>query len=169
MKLRTIRQWPSEKLSQRVLYVLMGLVTVIFMLFYLIGFDFPYEENPEFNAPLFTDAILWLTMALVGAAVALVVVKRIVDAKRRRASTSACENNVPTRRIVRLLLCSLVGVVALSVVVASSEPLSINGAAFTDKLWLKLADVFIYTGGALLAAAVAAVGYGATRYRRKSK
>ena len=58
MKLSNIHRWPAERLSQRILYVLIGMATVIFSLFYVIGYDHPYAINPNFNAPLFTDAVI---------------------------------------------------------------------------------------------------------------
>ena len=60
MKLKQIIHWPTERISQRVLYLLMGIVGLVFVLFFFVGFDQPYMENPDFNAPLFTDAVLSL-------------------------------------------------------------------------------------------------------------
>ena len=45
----------------------------------------------------------------------------------------------------------------------------INGQKYADTLWLKAADMFIYTALLLLIAAIGAVVYGATRYYRKEK
>ena len=32
---------------------MIGLAVLVFGLFYLIGYDLPFDENPDFNAPLF--------------------------------------------------------------------------------------------------------------------
>ncbi|HEY9544021.1 hypothetical protein, partial [Prevotella sp.] len=167
MKLKQIFLWPAEKLSQRVLYVLMGFVAVVFFLFYFVGYDMPYWESPDFNAPFFTDGVLWLSIFFVVVALALIIGRCVIDVKKARGAGNGYENNVPVRKLNRYLWLSLLAVVVLTAVFASSRPLTINGAEYTDGLWLKTADVFIYTGAALLVAAFGAVIYGATRYRRK--
>lgn len=50
MKIESVKQWSTEKISQYILYVLVGLIVLIFILFYLIGFDLPFLDNPAFNA-----------------------------------------------------------------------------------------------------------------------
>ena len=42
----------AEKISQQVFYIMIGLAVLIFGLFFLVGYDLPFEENPDFNAPL---------------------------------------------------------------------------------------------------------------------
>lgn len=60
MKFKNVRQWSTEKISQRVFYCLLGLAALVFALFFLVGYDMPFEENPDFNAPLFTNVLLFL-------------------------------------------------------------------------------------------------------------
>ena len=38
--------------TQYVLYALIALIVLLFGLFFLVGFDTPYDENPDYNAPL---------------------------------------------------------------------------------------------------------------------
>ena len=40
---------------------------------------------------------------------------------------------------------------------AEQAPIMANGARFADRLWLRVADMFIYAGTALIVAAVVAV------------
>ena len=58
LRLSNIRHWPTEKISQRVLYLLISLTVLVFLLFYCVGYDHPFADNPSFNAPLFTDLLL---------------------------------------------------------------------------------------------------------------
>ncbi len=169
MKLKQIIHWPTERISQRVLYLLMGIVGIVFVLFFFVGFDRPYTENPDFNAPLFTDAVLLLGVLFLLLVVVLVLVRGLLDIRRWHGEGDGYENNVPRRKITHGLLFLLLAVVVLSAFVASAEPLRINDMVFSDRLWLKVADMFIYTGLVLLVAAIAAVSYGATRYKRKGK
>ncbi len=53
-----------DKLSKYLLWVLMGISAVVVALFFIVGFDTPYEEDPNQNAPVFTDALLIWTIIL---------------------------------------------------------------------------------------------------------
>ena len=53
-----------DKLSKYLLWVLMGISAVVVALFFIVGFDTPYEEDPNQNAPQFTDALLIWTIIL---------------------------------------------------------------------------------------------------------
>ena len=50
----------AEQISQKVFRLMIGLSVLVFGLFYLIGYDLPFDENPDFNAPLFTDVLIFL-------------------------------------------------------------------------------------------------------------
>ena len=50
----------AENISQRIFYLLIGLAILVFGLFFLVGYDMPFDENPDFNAPLFTDVLIVL-------------------------------------------------------------------------------------------------------------
>ena len=63
----TSAQDKVEKISKITLWVLIGISLVILALFLLIGYDTPYEENPSFNNPQFTDALISWTYFLIGA------------------------------------------------------------------------------------------------------
>lgn len=56
-----------EKISKVTLWALIGISLVILALFLLIGYDTPYEENPTFNAPELTDALICWTYFLIAA------------------------------------------------------------------------------------------------------
>ena len=72
----------EERISQRILYVIVALIAVVFMAFYLVGFNEPLASDPAFNAPLLTDVLIgfmWflLVLAVVAALVAMVKGLRI--------------------------------------------------------------------------------------------
>ena len=48
---------------------LVAVSAVVFALFWLIGYDMPYEEDADFNAPLLTDALLGYVYLLTAVAV----------------------------------------------------------------------------------------------------
>lgn len=158
----------AEQISTRVLYALVALTVVVFGAFFLIGYDEPYAEDPSFNAPLLTDAVLVFIYLLTFIASALAV-GAVVVAFRQRDKSSAVINNVPAARISRavvgLLCLSLLGTFLLG----SSEPVLANGVEYTDRFWLKATDMFINTSFILLIVAVGGVIFGLSGYNRKVK
>ena len=76
-------------------------------------------------------------------------------------------NNVPSRAISYAVFAGTAVVLLLTLLFGSSAELVVNGSLFSNKLMLKLSDMFIYTIGILLFVAVAAVVFGFTRYYRK--
>ena len=58
--MKKISDWrllTTEQISSRIFYVIVALSAVLFILFWLIGYDMPYEEDPEYNAPLLTGVL----------------------------------------------------------------------------------------------------------------
>ena len=60
MKIKGIAKMDEERISQRVLYVIVALSAIVFLAFYLIGYDTPFAGNTAFNAPMLTDFCLGL-------------------------------------------------------------------------------------------------------------
>ena len=58
-------QTTVEWTSKITLWVLIGISLVILVLFLLIGYDRPYEENPSFNDPQLTDVLIIWTYILI--------------------------------------------------------------------------------------------------------
>ena len=166
---QTLRKKPTEWLTQRVLYGLIGIAVIVFALFYLVGFHQPFEENADFNAPLFTNLLLLLMGLLVVLSVVLSIVTIGRSLRLRRGKANGLENNVPVRRLEQCVVYGTFVIVALSFVAGSSQAMRINGVAFHDWWWLKVADMFVYSAAILLLVAVGCVIYGATKYYRKAK
>ncbi|MDD5861693.1 MAG: hypothetical protein PUD15_03910 [Prevotella sp.] len=163
-----LRRMFAERLSQRVFYGLLGLAVIIFGLFYLVGYDRPFEDDYSFNDPLFTNAVLILMDVLLVAAI-IVAAASGYRLWRQRSKANGTDNHIPVRKI-RLWTWSSTGVcLLLTLLVGGSSPMRINGAWYTDTLWLKVSDMFILTSIILLLAAVGTVIYGSTRYIRRRK
>lgn len=145
-------------ISSRVLMVLVGIIAVAFGAFYLIGYDNPYEENPSFNAPKLTNVILIISYLLIIGTILLTVFS-LVMAFRNRNKSAAVVNNVPAARIAYIVSGSVVLLLVLTFLFGSSAPMTINGKQYAQTLWLKTADMFIFTALAMLVAAIAAVAY----------
>lgn len=76
-----ITKQPS-RLSHAVLVALVVLTAVIFGAFWLVGFDMPFIDDPQFNAPMLTDLVIVFVYAMLLLAIAAVVVSMSGWARR---------------------------------------------------------------------------------------
>ena len=148
-----------RKLPSRVLYVLSGVTVLVFALFWLVGFNRPYDEDGNFNAPLFTDVLLVLMLLLTAGAIGVAAWSAIWSGK--------VNNNIPVRKIGLAVAAGTALMLLLTFLLASSAPMRINGLDYTDTFWLKASGMFVSTSLAMIFVAIAAVVYGATKYIRK--
>lgn len=168
MKVPDIRRWSAERISRRVLYILVGMTAVLFAAFRFVGYDMPYFENPDFNAPLLTGVLVWF-MSLLVAVAFVVTVFSAVSGMRKSRDEARVVNGVPAARIAWATAGGTVVVMLVTLVLGSAAPLTVNGEVYTDALWLRVADMFVYTSLIMTGIAVAAVVFGATRYIRKKQ
>lgn len=158
----------TERISQRVLYVLVGLTAIVFSAFYLVGFDMEQPDVPGFNAPLLTGVLIVLMwMMLVLAAVAFGV--SVWHGFRTRGGANKVVNGIPAARISTITLCATVILLILTFALASTDSITINGQPYTDTLWLRVAAMFVHSSLLLIVIAAGAVLFGFTRYNRKRK
>jgi amino acid transporter len=167
MKIGNIKNWSTEKIASRVLYLLIGLSVLVFAAFYLIGFNRPYEEDPNFNAPMLTDLLLVFMYLLVLVTMAIAA-WAVVRSLRYHRKEESMENGVPTAKISYATVIITAISLVLTFIFGSSSTMSINGHPYSDAFWLKTADMFVNTSIILMLLAVAAVIYGATKYYRRN-
>ena len=153
----------TQRLSACILMVLVGITAVVFCAFFLIGYDNPYEDNPAFNAPRLTNLIIILSYLLIIGTLALTIFS-LVMAYRNRNKSAAVVNNVPAARIAYIISGGVVALLILTFLFGSSAPMVINGEQYTQTLWLKTADMFIFTAIAMLIVAIAAVAYSSIKH-----
>ncbi|MGN0282858.1 MAG: hypothetical protein ACI4B3_11270 [Prevotella sp.] len=72
------------RLSRTILVVLVALAVIVFGLFWLVGFDMPFIDDPKFNAPLLTDAVIFFVYLMLVLAIASVVLSMSGWARRLR-------------------------------------------------------------------------------------
>ena len=168
LKARNWRDMPADRIAGRVLIALVAATAVLFIAFFLIGFDTPFADDSNFNAPILTDALLIFVYLLTAAAVAVTAVA-MVRSLRLKNKTDKVVNGIPAAKIARGSALLLAATLAVTFAFGSSSPLTINGVAYADTFWLKATDMFIYTSAVLLAVAVAAMSYGLSGRNRKTK
>ncbi len=148
-----IDNWSTEKLSHTILYVMLGVTAVVFGLFYLIGYDRPFEENPQFTAPLLTNILLVFVVLVFIAALVLGIWTLTVSIRRKKGEGKVV-NGVPVAKIAYCTAGFTVVLLLLTFLLGSSSPLSINGASYTETFWLKTADMFVNTAIVLILIAI---------------
>ena len=151
MKSKTRKQ-PAERISQAVLYAVVGLAVVVFALFRFVGYDTPYYDNPELNAPLLTD-VLWAACRSFG----------------KNHSAAKVVNGIHAARLARIVVAVVVLTLAATFMLGSTHPITVNGEAYADAFWLRTAAMFVDSSLLLIAVAVGAVVFGTTRSVRKDK
>lgn len=167
LKGKDMKSWPALKVSQGLLRVLVGASVLVFLLFWLVGFDRPFIDDPDFNDPLFTNVLLAFVLFLLAAGVA-VAVWSVASAVKKRGKAQRFENNIPVKKISYGVIVTTLLVLIATFAIGSGEPLKINGLMFTDGLWLRVADMFIASSLLLLVIAVAAIIFGSSK-RIKNK
>ena len=77
------RRRPTERISQHVLYGLLGYVVALFLAFFLFGYDTPYWKNDRMNAPMLTDVLLGAVYGIMALTTILAIVAGIHSASIR--------------------------------------------------------------------------------------
>lgn len=160
------RKWTAERLSTRLLYVLVALCMATFAMYWFVAYTRPFDENPNFNAPLFTDAVIVLGYLLV-LGTGAVAVWSVVRSLKIRGKSEAYSNNVPVKQLGYGVAGGTALLLLLTFLVGSSAEMQVNGTRFSDVFWLKTSDMLISTSLILLVVAVGSVIYGATKYIRR--
>ncbi len=155
-----------KKLPSRVLYALSGVTVLVFALFWLVGFNRPFEDDGNFNAPLFTDVLLVLMLVLTAGAIG-VAAWSVVRAGKVNRGAERVVNNIPVRKIGMAVGVGTAVMLLLTFLLASSAPMRINGLDYTDTFWLRASGMFVSTSLFMIVVAIASVVYGATKYIRK--
>lgn len=161
----SIRTAPAERISKRVLAVIVTLAIMVFVLFYMVGFNMPFLEDPAFQAPLFTDLLLCFAYAVGMAAVALTVVA-IVNGLKARRGMPAVSNGIRVKAIAWGVAIGWVITMAVTFACGDDQMLMVNGETYDNRWWLKVTDMFINTTLVLMAVALAVVGVAAMGWNR---
>jgi hypothetical protein len=66
-------------ISKTVLWTLSAIGIAILGLFFLVGYDTPWEENPKMKNPDYTDLLLWSNIVLIGLTILITLVSVIVQ------------------------------------------------------------------------------------------
>ena len=101
-KIKGLVKMDEERISQRILYVMVGLVVAVFLCFYLIGFDEPFAADSSFNAPMLTDLLIGFMWFLFGIAVVAAGIAAVRSVRLAR-NNERLSNGVPARKITTIV------------------------------------------------------------------
>ena len=141
-------------MNYKLLYALTGLTALTFLLYWTIGYDTPYEDNPDQNAPLLTDAVLILAYLYAAGAVAVTAWSAIRSIRRNRSERVT--NGVPATLISRSVAIGTAVLLVLTFALTPSTPLTINGQPYHTTFWLKASGMFVTTPAVLAIVAITA-------------
>lgn len=160
------KRWSEEKISSAVLILLLMAASVVFVLFFAVDYDMPWDENTEFINPLYTDTLINFMFIIAGAA-CVAVTASLAWFFRCGGHIINVNKGIPARKIALGVTLLLLLSLTVSYVTASDTSLIINGKLYGDNTWLYIADMLIHTSEVLLVAASAAVIYGMSGINRK--
>ncbi len=152
-------------------WIIIGLIAisaVIFLAFWMVGYDMPYEEDADFNAPLLTDMLLGYIYLMVVVAIG-VTAYSVVHGIRTRGRQGYSENGVAAGHITIATWVFTVLLLVISFALGSTEPIKVNGKDFCEAIWLRLSDMFIISSGVMILLAILAVAFGMSGYSRRMK
>lgn len=155
----------TEAISHRALYVLTGLIALVFALFFVVGYSRPSLLAPNFNDPLFTPLVILLSLLLVVAAIGAALWSA-VEARKAGRNSEKQENGIPVRRLTRGVAIAVAAALVLFFATGSTTAIRINGEPYADAFWLRSADALIRTSALLIVAVVGAAVFMQLRKRK---
>ena len=145
-------KWPTEKISRLVLFGMILLTAIIFVAFFLIGYNRPYLENPNYNAPLLTGTLIAYLCVALTAALLLVIVSVAKKIRLKKGSPST-ENGVPATKIT----LATAGLTVLTLVVTFLLGSGTDNGVEASSFWNKAADMFVNSSLFLIFVAILAI------------
>ena len=155
----------AEKISQQVFYIMIGLAVLVFGLFFLVGYDLPFEENPDLMR-------LSLPYCAHPADVALPDRRYrsgslFDDQRLSQQQVGGCSEWHSRASHLPHHMDRNFGSFAAYLLFGRFCSDAHQWRELCDWLWLKLSDMFVITSLLMLVAGIGAVCFGATRYIRK--
>ena len=150
--------WLKGPLSKKVQRIIVVLTVLLYAAFFLIGYNHPFAEDPDFIEPRLTPVLICFGFFIVLVAL-MVTVWAIVYSMRKRGVRVKADNGLPASMIVGAVIALTVVIMLVSFWMGSTAAMSVNGKEYADTLGLRMADMFVFTSLALIvvAALVAAV------------
>lgn len=133
----------AKKVSKFVLWTILGITTIIALLFYFGG-EVPEAQRIVYDLPqpLFTDVIIWWVIILFIAAILVIVTFTVYKYLKNY------DDEMPRQRMVQFSsIGGLILLLLITWVIGDGSTLKIPGYTGTDNsaFWLKIADMWLYS------------------------
>lgn len=148
-----------DKISKWTLWGLMGITILIFVLFMVVGYDTPYEENPKMKAPLLTDAVLGLCYAFTALAAILTVWSAVMQFTKGGSTNKDAGIAGKTGFFSAIALVVSLAIGIIVGITNSGERMLINGHDWNDPFAIILTDTSIISIAILMVLTIIAVVY----------
>jgi len=73
--------------------------------------------------------------------------------------TSGKAHGIPVRRINIAICASIVIIMILSFIIGSTDPMHINAQSYNNTFWLRMSNMFVFTGISTITVAAIAMAY----------
>ena len=151
--------WHGGGLSHKILYALVAVTLVVFVLFYFVGYNHPYSENPDFIEPRLTVAVIVLAMAISFLALG-VTAWAVVMALKKKGKAQKKIHGINAALISTVVVAFTTLLLVASFLVGSSEAINVNGKEYNDNIALRGADMFVLSSVIMMVVDAAAVAWG---------
>lgn len=147
-----IGKWSAEKISRVVLLSIVGVSAVVFLLFYLVGYNMPSMWNESINSPLFTDLVIVLMIALLISAFAIALFSKFVSTRKNH--TPAIVNGIKGKKVTRLVVLFVAVIMLLSYLPSPDDVVMVDGKVYENDVMLRMTNMFVFTSLLLMAVGV---------------
>ena len=104
----------------------------------------------SYVSPFFADVMLWLMYIVIAVAV-VVTAYSVWHGLRTTRKGDDIVNRVPAGRIGWFVILGLAICLVVTFLLGSTSPVVTNGIVYSDRFWLRVTDMFIYTSIVLIA------------------
>lgn len=156
-----------QNISKYVMLGVIGVSTIVFLLFFFVGWDDEYVG--DFVAPLFTSALLFLMYACVLLTTGLTIWSVVKGAQGSKGVDSASYTGVPGGKVIMFTaIATVVSMVIGLVLGIGEEDFTAADGTVTTGGWVMVVDMFIWSMYILTLVAIGAIALTMTGYLTKS-
>ncbi len=154
--------WFSGPFSKKVLRIIVALTVVLYVAFFLIGYNHPFADNPDFTEPRLTSLLLGFVFLVLFIALAVTAWAVCSSIRKRDTQVKSIERRAASKMVAAVIALTAV-IMLVSFWMGPTAAMSVNGKEYADTSGLRMADMFVATSLALMVIAALAVAISSIR------
>ena len=154
--------WFSGPFSKKVLRIIVALTVVLYVAFFLIGYNHPFADNPDFIEPRLTSLLLGFVFLVLFIALAVTAWAVCSSIRKRGTQVKSIERRAASKMVAAVIALTAV-IMLVSFWMGPTAAMSVNGKEYADTSGLRMADMFVATSLALMVIAALAVAISSIR------